>query len=466
MTALGRAFAAVAALAGLALAESAARAAEAPDCDGPTESRAPDPRCGEPLDGRAAAAPPASLQVARAALAAPRLVTGAVLWPVVKTTDAVEHYRVADWARAILTTDDGLIGVRPAIVYSTSFTPTAGARLFYRRLPGEGSEADLRFMTAGPDVMLGELGLRSSERLGLSWSATWNRRNDRLFAGIGPNSEPELVAAGLGIARYGSNALATEVHWRRELPWRLAIDLRSGYAHRDYQGHDVRVGRPVIEVFGASAEVCAARGLPAPCVDTAQLPGFYTGLRLVQAGGELRLDLREKARDGSGVSAALDAAYARGVDTDPSRHGVFGGELVGAIGGGDKVLLLRARGTLVERFGSAPVPFEALVTPSGRAGMRGFPEGRFRGESALVGTAEYRWYLSAYLDAALFVDVGTVAGPRFSRLDWDRWFPSFGLGFRYHRPKERYWESPPLDGIQFAYAPDAGFRFLFALAAF
>jgi len=393
-------------------------------------------------------------------------VTGAVLWPVVKTTDAIEHYRVFDWMRAILTTDDGRVGIRPAVVYSTSFTPTAGARFFYHRLPGEGSGVDVRFLTAGPDVMLGEMVLRGPDRLGLSWSATWNRRNDRMFAGIGPHSEVDLAAAGQGIARYGSNALGTEVHWLRELPWRLALNLRSGYAHRNYQAHDVRVGRPLIEVFGASPEVCAAQGLAAPCVDPAQLPGFYTGMRIFQAGGGLRLDLREKARDGSGVSAAVDATYAHGVDTDPSRHGVFSGEIVGAIGGSDKVFLLRARGMFVEKLGSAPVPFEALVTPSGRAGMRGFPDGRFRGESGLVGSAEYRWYLSAYLDAALFVDVGTVAGPRFSRIDWDRWFPSVGVGFRYHKPKQRYWESPVLDGLQIAYAPDAGVRFLLALAAF
>ena len=114
----------------------------------------------------------------------------------------------------------------------------------------------------------------------------------------------------------------------------------------------------------------------------------------------------------------------------------------------------------------APVPFEELVSPSGHSGMRGFAEGRFRGESGLVGTAEYRWYISAYLDAALFVDVGTVAGPRFSGIEWDRWFPSVGLGFRYHQPQGPYWESPVLDGVQLAYAPEGGFRLMLSLAAF
>jgi hypothetical protein len=103
--------------------------------------------------------------------------------------------------------------------------------------------------------------------------------------------------------------------------------------------------------------VRAAEGRPAPCVDASQLPGFYTA------------------------------------------HGLSSGEPVAALGGSDRVVLLRARAMLVERFGAAPIP-------------------------------------------------------------------SFGFGFRYHQPTRRYWESPVLDGARVAYSPEAGYRFLFALAAF
>ena len=68
------------------------------------------------------------------------------------------------------------------------------------------------------------------------------------------------------------------------------------------------------------------------------------------------------------------------------------------------------KAAMVEPLGDAPIPFEELITPSGQAGMRGFPEGRFRGESGLVGTVEYRWYISSYLDASLFTDVGDGGG--------------------------------------------------------
>src|SRR4029453_901164 len=68
------------------------------------------------------------------------------------------------------------------------------------------------------------------------------------------------------------------------------------------------------------------------------------------------------------------------------------------------------------RLSSAPIPFDELFVPSGFYDMRGFPTGRGRGESGLVGSAEYRWYIAASLDATLFVDVGPVAGHPFTPL--------------------------------------------------
>src|SRR5688572_30248330 len=190
------------------------RAGRADDtCAVPAQERAPDLRCGETLDGRPPAEAPASLTAARVALTGPRLAAGAVLWPVVKTTDVVEHYRVLDWVEAVLTTDDGLVGVRPVLHYTTSFASTAGARFFYRRLPGPGSAVDVGFQTAGPDIMIGQLGLRGPDWLGLSLTTAWNRRNDRLFGGVGPNSAADLAASGRDLARYASDNVGAELRW-------------------------------------------------------------------------------------------------------------------------------------------------------------------------------------------------------------------------------------------------------------
>jgi hypothetical protein len=444
---------------------AAATAPVAPDpCAGPAEGRAPDPRCGDTLDGRVPFTTPVT--ATRAALAVPRLAARAVFWPVVRTSEAVEHYQLLDRMTALLTTDDGLVGVRPVIHYSTSFIPSGGLRFFYDRLPGAGSEIAGQLQTGGPRVLFGELDLRAPRRLGLVLSATWNRRDDRLFAGVGPHTTSDLEAMGQGIARFGSDNFGAALRWSRPLPKSLVAYAHGDVQRRDYTAANVNGGPPVTDLYGLDPAGCAAVGLPSPCVDPAQLPGFTRGLRIAHAGGGLGLGLRAPGREQSGASLVADANFAQGVAGDPSRHATFSAEGVLALGAVNRSLVLRARAAMVEPLGSAPIPFEELVSPSGVTGMRGFPDGRFRGESGMVGTAEYRWYVSSFLDATVFSDVGTVAGRTFSGIDWDRWFPSFGVGLRMFKTLGSYWEALPMDEIQVAYAPDGGVHLLLSLTGF
>src|SRR5213079_1490078 len=122
------------------------------------------------------------------------------------------------------------------------------------------------------------------------------------------------------------------------------------------------------------------------------------GLRIAHGGGSLMLNLRGRARDASGVSLALGSTYGQGVAGDPSRHVLFTGESVLAVGGSDRLFLLRGWAATLQPLGSAPIPFDELISPSGSTGMRGFAEGRFRGESGIVGSAEYRWFIAFDLD--------------------------------------------------------------------
>src|SRR6185369_7212080 len=64
----------------------------------------PDPRCGEPLDGRAPPPDADGLGVPRAVLWVPRAASRAVLWPVVEGGELVEHHRLIGWMTALLTT--------------------------------------------------------------------------------------------------------------------------------------------------------------------------------------------------------------------------------------------------------------------------------------------------------------------------------------------------------------------------
>jgi hypothetical protein len=448
-----------------ASADDVAPPARPPSCAEPADTRAPDPRCGEELDGRSGEQQtPAGVEAARAVLWMPRMASRAVLWPVVQTSGFVERNHLQNWMTALLTSDDGLVGVRPLLTYATSFLPTIGAHVFYRRLPGELGAAA---RTAGPDVIMTELGYATAPQLGLSGTLGFNRRRDRLFAGIGPNSQDDLAAMGQGNARFASDAFRAELRWFRPLPQRFGFSLYTNGQWRDYSTDDVRGGASVAQLYGTGSPACMVPNPGDNCVDPALVPGFQTGMRILHGGASLAWDGRSHARDGSGLSAYFDATYAHGVDRDPSRHVTLGGELVGSIGGIDRALILRVTGATVRPLSGAPIPFEELIVPSGYAGMRGFPDGRFRGRTGVVGTAEYRWYIASRLDATLFSDLGTVSeGQSFARFRADRWFPTFGVGLRLYQLGGPHWKGKVVGGVEFAYAPDSGPRLLLAVAPF
>lgn len=438
--------------------------ADQPACADP--ARAPDPRCGDELDGRGPPAPPET-SAPKVVLAVPRYTAKALFWPVVWTSGFLESHRVFPWMKAVLTTDDGLIGVRPELQYATGFLPTLGLRLFDRRLPLPGAELVARARTAGPTAALAQVVLTAPPWLGFEVSGTWSRRSDYLFAGVGPTTEDQLEAAGKGPSRYGADALAAELRWARRLGRHVAPAVHGDFERRDYGGATGAGGPSIEDVYAGAPLVCAQLGLPGGCVDPSEVPGFNRGLRVAHAGAGLTLDFGLQGRDGGGFRLAVDGTYGQGVQGDPTRLVLVRGEALAAVGGLDRLLIARVNAADVEPILGTTVPFEELVSPSGQLGIRGLREGRLRDHSGLVGTLEYRWFVAFNIDASLFVDVGTVAGERFAGLASSHLFPSFGVGLRrYATLPAHYWLAPPGDGLQLAYAPDDGFRALLSVAAF
>jgi hypothetical protein len=145
------------------------------------------------------------------------------------------------------------------LTYATSFLPTVGARVFYRRLAGPGSSVDAAVRTAGPSVILTELALATPADVGLTGNVSWNRRHDRLFAGIGPNSQDDLAAMGQGQARFASDALRGELRWSRALPRRFGLSLHTDGQKRDYSNDDVRGGVSVAGLLERARRAAKAR---------------------------------------------------------------------------------------------------------------------------------------------------------------------------------------------------------------
>jgi hypothetical protein len=433
----------------------------APPCGEP--DRAPDPRCGNSLDGRA---PAEDAAAGRALLAVPHFASQAVLLPVLKTSEFTERHKLPQWLRAITTSDDGLVGVRPELQYATGFLPSIGLRFFYNRLPG-GSESLVRGRTAGPDVIFVEGRLRLPPAWGLSFGAGWNRRRDRLFAGIGPESRNDPGAPGHAISRYAADIGVVDATWSSPGGRVLQTELGADFEWRNYESDQVRAGPSIAEVYGAPSGSCAARGLAEPCVDPTAVPGF-DARRVARQRGRIALDLRAPGRDASGLEIALTGTHTRGLLGDGAHHGRLQLETVVALGGRDRALILRGLAAVVQPLGSGFIPFDDLIMPTGATGMRGFPMGRFRDRSGIVGTVEWRWLVNSSIDASLFTDAGTVAGPWFAGIDWENVLPSFGGGLRFFSLKDaRYWKAEPMFGIQVAYAPaGSGIRLLLTAAAF
>jgi hypothetical protein len=339
-------------------------------------------------------------------------------------------------------------------------------RFFDRRLPGEGSELGAHLTTGGPQAILAEVIAQGPTWLGLTLRGSWNRRHDRLFAGIGPNTEAELEARGEGLARYASDNAFAELRWSRELARGLTLDAHTDLTRRDYSSSSVTGGSSVAELYGLPAGACAQVGLPDRCVDPTVLPRFDRGLRVVHGGLGLAFDRLADVRDGGGYRLEVDATVAQGLAGDPSQYLRVSGEGLVGFGGRDRRILFRLRGAMVEKLLYEPVPFDELIDPAARQGLRGFPDGRLRGNSGAVATLEYRWFVAFNLDATLFVDAGTVAGERFSGFRMDQIFPDFGLGLRRSHPEGRYWLAPATDGVQVTYAPETGVRLLLTVAPF
>jgi Omp85 superfamily domain len=94
-------------------------------------------------------------------------------------------------------------------------------------------------------------------------------------------------------------------------------------------------------------------------------------------------------------------------------------------------IALRAEGSFTNADSGQVVPFYLQPTLGGARSLRGFREFRYRDENSVVLGAEYQWEAWWMMDAALFVDAGTVARTR-EQLSTRDMEASYGFGLRFH----------------------------------
>ena len=151
-------------------------------------------------------------------------------------------------------------------------------------------------------------------------------------------------------------------------------------------------------------------------MDPVAVPGF-DARRVTRQRARVALDLRSAGRDASGVEIALAGIHTYGILGDGDHHVRLALDTLFALGGSDRALILRGQAAVVQPLGGSVIPFDELVSPGGGGRMRGFPLGRFRDRSGIVGTLEWRWLVASPIDASLFTDAGPWRAPWFEGLN-------------------------------------------------
>jgi outer membrane protein assembly factor BamA len=400
---------------------------------------APDPARGERLDGRHGTdltGTDVALAVPRLVLMPPRLVIGLLgrLGGLLVKLD--DDFRMLYKIRHLVTSEDGLVGLRPILDYATGFYPIGGFALFDDRTAGRGSHMEIDLAAGLPRLLRVDTAFRPAlkRRYQLDLGIHYTRRDDLVFRGVGLASTGGFKPNHTPNARYGVDAVDAGAQLRVAVSRHALVRVGESWSWRRYSdGRDVLGDAdPITELYcnpGPGAD-CALRH-----VDVGQVPGYYTGANFFATDAELVVDTRaalDAPQDGARLELGL--RYAHGVGAVQPSWIHARASLTGAVSlrGPTRALLFRLQAHLLESFGQDPVPFTELVTLGGVDDLRGFPLGRFRDYTSVLATIEYRYRVWLFMDVALFTDLGGTFGRRFAEIAFDRLVPDLGAAVLLH----------------------------------
>jgi Omp85 superfamily domain len=363
------------------------------------------------------------LAVPRALLMPPRLLEqslGAAMKPALEW---LERDRVMQRFHDATTSADGLVGVLPLINYQAAFKPSAGVSYFNNRIP----DVHLTVSTAmgGPEIVSQSVHATiKPPRLHTTFDidTRFIRRDDELFTGVGMDNRAPFT-------RYSiyQGDLRTGASWKVHRVIQLGSGVDFG-VRRFGNGDQYDGDRPIEAVY--------CPGLPEDCsarrVDDAKVPGFNEGTQFLRPHVDAHVDSRRDQLS-SGQFVDLKLSYSHGIFGDDSSYLRAHGRVGTSVEIWHHRAIYLAFSTNDEiPFGHAPIPFSELVVLGGPNDLRGFRQDRFRDQSSLLLTAEYRWPVWIWMDASLFCDYGGVAGSNYSGVRLSELRPDVGVGFVVH----------------------------------
>jgi hypothetical protein len=392
------------------------------------EAAPPDVAHGERYDGRDPQPSPAKrylLAVPRLLLAPPRLLVRGLDAALKPALEWNERRHIAERVVGAITSEDGKVGVRPVIDYVAGYRPSFGISYFNERLP---LDSRVTVSSAIGDLSTLQQNVHVTipvwERRGaIDIDANYRRRNDELYAGLGMHRVlPE--------ARYAVDQVDGSALLSLSPIQKLRVELGVAYGYRHFADGQPYSGDSSI------ADVYCVRAIDGRClsgaVDDTLVPGFSTGTEFVREKLGIHLDSRRTDLS-TGVMVDGTAQYTHGVFGDWSSYMRLHTHL------GSQIQVWRHRALYlgvgmddIIRIGDTPIPFSELATLGGPDDLRGFGRGRFRGQSSVLATAEWRWPVWMWMDGTLFFDYGGAFGPAFKGFAVGDLRPDIGIGFRVH----------------------------------
>lgn len=375
-------------------------------------------------------------------------------WPVIKAITFAEKEKVFKRVERIFTFRDGKSGIFPTALIDFGLSPSVGFYSFHNDVGYEGHTITLQggfWVDNWKHLAIGDRWRVFSGDGELYFRGDFLTRPDDPFYGVGYASQYEdrgnlrfqRLDAEMGLSSYLHSDTLNEagIHFR----FRDGL-LRNG-----------------------EEPTFTSR------FDPDQFNGFRgDGYQLLSVGVRGAFDTRDRDTEyGGGTGLRLD--YFGGYNFSPGESDVsflrFGGE--GSVfydfSGRNHVLGFSVYADLIEKFGDAPLPVSELIQLGGNEHLRGFLYGRFRGESAFVATASYRYPIWILLDANIFAGVGNTFGPNFEDFGWKRLVFNTGLALRTSLSRDtsidlliavgtnRFEEDFEVDNVRFTLGANHGF---------
>ncbi len=342
------------------------------------------------------------------------------------------RHKLASKAKALLYNDAETFGVLPSVEFLTGFGTSLGASAFYRDWLGNDEKISVKAVYGGRVDQAYQAKLEmehlAGTRLYLNGRARWERNSNLFFKGIG--HAPELATG----SDLDPRAAAIETRYQQQR-W---LGVLSAGTHVD---RAKKLGLGVTAIyndrrFDELAADASATSIGA-VYDTALLPGFADGIRVLELSVDFELDTRDSpATPGSGVVVRGFAGHTAPLDNDYSfYHYGLESSLYWTPAQSGRVVVFRLAHDA--SYDDGELPFTDQPRLGGAGLLRGYHIDRFRDDLAAIATIEYRYPVHFNISGMIFAETGKVARTYSELLGkgfTDDWRLGYGGGLIMHTP--------------------------------